>query len=97
MALKKKSALHEKKGVLQPETTSSSSAQQIKKSRSKQFLVDEFVTKILAGDITFLSRAITLVESTNATHQQKANEILERCLPHANKSIRIGITGVPGV
>jgi LAO/AO transport system kinase len=97
MALKKKSALHEKQGVLQPETTSSSSAQQIKKSRSKQFTVDEFVTKILAGDIPFLSRAITLVESTNATHQQKANEILERCLPHANKSIRIGITGVPGV
>lgn len=97
MALKKKSALHEKQGVLQPETTSSSSAQQIKKSRSKQFSVDEFVTKILAGDITFLSRAITLVESTNATHQQKANEILERCLPFANKSIRIGITGVPGV
>lgn len=97
MALKKKSALQEKQGVSQPETTSSSSAQQIKKSRSKQFSVDEFVTKILAGDITFLSRAITLVESTNATHQQKANEILERCLPHANNSIRIGITGVPGV
>ena len=37
------------------------------------------------------------MESTNAKHQQKANEILERCLPHANKSVRIGITGVPGV
>ena len=38
-----------------------------------------------------------MVESTNAKHQQKANEILERCLPHANNSVRIGITGVPGV
>jgi len=44
-----------------------------------------------------LSKAITLVESTNSKHQKKANEILERCLPHANKSVRIGITGVPGV
>ncbi|MDG1040559.1 MAG: methylmalonyl Co-A mutase-associated GTPase MeaB [Polaribacter sp.] len=97
MAINKKSALQEKQGVSQPETTSNFAAQQIIKSRSKQFSVDEFVTQILAGDIPFLSRAITLVESTNATHQQKANEILERCLPHANKSIRIGITGVPGV
>ena len=38
-----------------------------------------------------------MVESTNIKHQQKANEILERCLPHANNSVRIGITGVPGV
>jgi LAO/AO transport system kinase len=97
MAFKKKSALQEKKGVNQPETTNSFAAQQIKKSRNKHFSVDEFVTKITAGDIPFLSRAITLVESTNATHQQKANEIIERCLPFANKSIRIGITGVPGV
>ena len=93
----KKSALQEKKGVLQPETTNSSAAQQIKKSRNKQFSVDEFVAKIVAGDITFLSRAITLIESTNTKHQEKANKILERCLPFSNKSVRIGITGVPGV
>jgi len=97
MTQKKKSALQEKQGVNQLETTSSSAAQQIKKSRKKQFTVDEFVTNITAGDIPFLSRAITLVESTNATHQEKANEILERCLPFANTSVRIGITGVPGV
>jgi LAO/AO transport system kinase len=66
-------------------------------NRAKQNSVDEFVSKILDGNITFLSRAITLVESTNANHQKKANEILERCLPFANKSVRIGITGVPGV
>ena len=38
-----------------------------------------------------------MVESTNAKHQEKANLILERCLPYANNSVRIGITGVPGV
>lgn len=97
MASKNKSALHEKEGVSQPETTSKTSAQKIIKNRSKQPTTNDFVTQILKGDITFLSRAITLVESTNTKHQEKATEILERCLPHANKSIRIGITGVPGV
>jgi LAO/AO transport system kinase len=47
------------------------------------------------GNITALSRAITLVEST--THLVRANAVIKACLPHANKSIRIGITGVPGV
>jgi LAO/AO transport system kinase len=93
----KPSALNEKDGVSKPETTSKSSAEKIKLSRAKQNSVTEFVTRILKGNITFLSKAITLVESTNAKHQQKANEILEHCLPYANKSIRIGITGVPGV
>ena len=93
----KKSALQEKDGVSQPKTTNKLSAEKIKLNRGKRNSVDEFVSKILDGNITFLSRAITLVESTNSKHQQKANEILERCLPYANKSIRIGITGVPGV
>ena len=94
---KKQSALQEKDGVSQPETTSINAAKKIKVNRAKQNSVNEFVTKILEGNITFLSRAITLVESTNVKHQQKANEILERCLPHANNSVRVGITGVPGV
>ena len=94
---KKSSALHEKKGVSKPETTSNISAEKIKKNRAKQNSVDDFVTNILAGNIPFLSKAITLVESTNAKHQEKANKILERCLPYANNSVRVGITGVPGV
>ena len=93
----KPSALQEKDGVSKPETTSKASAEKIKKSRTRQNSVNEFVTGVLNGNITFLSKAITLVESTNIKHQQKANEILNRCLPHSNKSIRIGITGVPGV
>ena len=95
--IKKSSALHEKEGVSQPETTNKMSAEKIKQSRARTNSVDEFVTHILKGDIPFLSRAITLVESTNAKHQEKANAILEACLPYANNSIRIGITGVPGV
>ena len=94
---KNKSALQENEGVLKPKTTNFLSAEKIKLNRAKQNSVNEFVSKILDGNITFLSRAITLVESTNVNHQKKANEILERCLPFANKSVRVGITGVPGV
>ncbi|SEB36829.1 methylmalonyl-CoA mutase metallochaperone MeaB [Tenacibaculum sp. MAR_2009_124] len=97
MTKKNKSALTEKDGISQPETTNKSSAEKIKLNRRKQPSVKEFVEKILSGNITFLSRAITLVESTNQKHQKKANEILEACLPYANNSVRIGITGVPGV
>jgi LAO/AO transport system kinase len=94
---KNKSALRENEGVSRPETTNKLSAEKIKISRARQNSVHEFVSKIREGNITFLSKAITLVESTNSKHQKKANEILERCLPHANNSVRIGITGVPGV
>lgn len=94
---KKKSALHENEGVSKLGTTNKVSAEKIKVSRAKQNSVAEYVSKILEGNITFLSKAITLVESTNRKHQQKANEILEQCLPYANNSVRIGITGVPGV
>jgi LAO/AO transport system kinase len=44
-----------------------------------------------------LSRAITLTESTNTKHQNIAQEVIEKCLPFSGKSLRIGITGVPGV
>ncbi|MEG1621791.1 MAG: methylmalonyl Co-A mutase-associated GTPase MeaB [Alistipes sp.] len=60
------------------------------------FTTEEYVAGILAGDITILSQAITLVESSNPEHYEQAQEIIVRCLPHAGKSVRIGITGVPG-
>jgi LAO/AO transport system kinase len=56
----------------------------------------DLVAGILDENITALSRAITLVESTNSGHLAKANEVINACLPHANQSVRIGITGVPG-
>lgn len=49
------------------------------------------------GDRTALSAAITLLESTLEHDQQIASEIIAQCLPFAGNSIRIGITGVPGV
>lgn len=66
------------------------------RQRRTKLSVDEYVDGILRGDITILSRAVTLVESLLPTHQDTAQQIIERCLPHAGKSMRIGITGVPG-
>lgn len=44
-----------------------------------------------------LSQAITLIESQNLKHQQKAQQIIEACLPYSGQSVRMGITGTPGV
>jgi LAO/AO transport system kinase len=93
----KKSALSEIQGVAQPETLSVVVATQIQQFRRKQPSAEELIAGILKGDKTALSRAITLVESTNPEHLAKANEVIKDCLPHANNSVRIGITGVPGV
>lgn len=69
----------------------------LKLKKKRELSVDEFVEGILKSDRIILSQAITLVESNRFDHQQKAQQIIERCLPYAGKSIRVGITGVPGV
>ncbi len=56
----------------------------------------ELIEGILAGNITRLSQAVTLIESTLASDREKAQTIIDACLPHAGRSMRIGITGVPG-
>ena len=80
-------------GVSQPPTVNP-----YLKRRKKRSLpsASDLVEGILAGDITRLSRAVTLVESTAPDHQALAQEVIEKCLPHSGKSRRIGITGVPG-
>ena len=67
-----------------------------KRKRRRALSTDEYVEGILNGNITILSQAITLIESNNHEHYAQAQEIIERCLPYAGKSVRIGITGVPG-
>lgn len=67
-----------------------------KKKTKSTLSTQEYVDGILSSNITILSRAITLVESHLPEHYAQAQEIIERCLPHTGKSIRIGITGVPG-
>ena len=64
--------------------------------KKKLLSVEEYVNGILSGDITILSRAVTLVESSKQEHQAIAQQIIEKCLPHSGNSVRLGITGVPG-
>jgi len=63
----------------------------------KELSVKEYVKGLSEGDISILGRAITLVESTLLTHQELAQNILEQSMPLTGNSVRIGITGVPGV
>ena len=57
----------------------------------------ETAEAIRRGDRRALARAITLIESTRADHRAAAEELLAELLPHTGNSIRIGISGVPGV
>ncbi|MES2484632.1 MAG: methylmalonyl Co-A mutase-associated GTPase MeaB [Bacteroidota bacterium] len=84
-------------GIARPEPISPDVVAHVIQLRKKQPTADELVAGILKGDKTALSRAITLVESTNPAHLEKANSVIAACLPYADKSVRIGITGVPGV
>ncbi len=63
----------------------------------KRFYVDQYVDRILAQDRVVLSRAITLVESKLPADQELAQQVINRLLPYSGKSIRVGITGAPGV
>ncbi|XCF05401.1 methylmalonyl Co-A mutase-associated GTPase MeaB [Tamlana crocina] len=97
MAKKNKSALSEKKGVSVSGTTNANSIKSYKENRKTEIASDTLIEGILKKDITALGRAITLIESKNQKHANQAKTLIQGCLPHANKSIRIGITGVPGV
>jgi LAO/AO transport system kinase len=52
---------------------------------------------VLSGDRRSLSKAITLIESTLPQHLEKARALVDTLLPHSGNSIRLGVTGVPGV
>ena len=64
--------------------------------KRRQLSLDEYISGVLAGDRTILSRAITLVESNAPAHMAEAQQMVQELLPHTGRSIRVGITGVPG-
>ncbi len=64
--------------------------------KKPSFSPSQYVEGILRGDRIMLARAMTLVESARPEHRKLAAEIIDRCLPHAGRSLRIGITGTPG-
>lgn len=79
-------------GVKQPPSVNPYLTRRKKRTISASELVDG----ILKGDVTMLSRAVTMVESLSPDHQAVAQEVIEKCLPYSGTSRRIGITGVPG-
>ena len=57
---------------------------------------EELAAGVLRGDRTLLAQAITLIESDASARIDEAQAVLARVLPHAGRSVRVGITGVPG-
>src|SRR5690554_5603737 len=92
-----KKSLTEIEGVEQPSTIGVASIKAIQKLRKQSIDIDALINELLKGDIPSLSRAITFIESTRPQHLPIAQKIIQSCLPYANNSVRIGITGVPGV
>jgi len=69
----------------------------IKLKQKKSLSANDYFDGIKKGNRAILSKAITLTESSNLKHQKIAEELIELCLPYSGNSVRIGVTGVPGV
>lgn len=90
------SALNVQGGIEQPSSLNEDYLKNLRKARKIQ-KSEWYTSGILKGDRTILSQAITLVESSLPEHQAVAQKIISDCLAYTSNSIRIGITGVPGV
>lgn len=94
---KPNSALKVNKGIVQPNSINPPAVKTISESITRNILPVDLFKGLVEGNKTYLSKAITLIESTLAKHQQPAQDLIMRCLPYSGKSIRIGISGSPGV
>jgi len=91
-----KSALTINKGINQPPSVNPDVLKKSVRKKRKKYSPDEFIDGIVSGNRAILSQAITMVESALPDHYETAQLIVEKCLPLSGRSIRIGITGVPG-
>lgn len=92
------SGLNVNKGIESLPSVNEASVKRFLKNKKKRSLsIQQYIDGILKGDITILSQTVTLIESSKPEHQEIAQEIIEKCLPFSGNSVRIGITGVPGV
>lgn len=78
-------------------STPDDTVSKIKTLRRQEISVDTLTKGIFKGDKALLAKAITLLESTQPAHFEKANAVVEKCLSRQVESVRLGITGVPGV
>ncbi len=92
-----KSALKVQEGIEQPAQLNNAAIDRVRQARKGIPTTEDFFQGIRNGNRTLLSQAITLIESALPEHQERAQEVLQSCLPFTGNSLRIGITGVPGV
>jgi LAO/AO transport system kinase len=90
-------AMFVQSGIDQPSAVNDTAVKAFMQKKLQELAEEDFHTGILAGNRTILSKAITLIESSLYKHQLIAQKIIEKCLSDSGRSIRIGITGVPGV
>ena len=94
---KDKSALYVMDGVsINHDGMQASAPKQFRKKKQQALDIPALAEKVRSGSRLELAKAITLIESSNATHKVQAQALLQELLPHTGNSIRIGITGVPG-
>ncbi len=84
------------KGTEQPPSMNPDAANLFLKIKRRDLTVDDYFDGIRKGNISILSRAVTLIESSLPKHQEIAQQIILKCLPYSGNSVRVGITGVPG-
>ena len=90
--------IKEQKGVSEQETTNKNAVEKLKQKRQIKRTVDEIFKGIIKGNTTALSQGITLIESAKQDDRVFANTLIDKCLNHPTpQSIRVGVTGVPGV
>jgi len=92
---KTKSSLSVQKGVEKPSMINPNIARKFRENK-KKIDVSELKNQILSGNVTALGQGITLIESSLPLHKKQTEKLLSACYPFSGKSLRIGITGVPG-
>lgn len=85
-------AVKVKKGIEKKSTVKKN----IPLTKRTQLSTDDYVNGVLENNKTLLARTITLIESNAPPHYDTARDVLKKLLPHSGKSLRVGISGVPG-
>ncbi|MDA3838860.1 MAG: methylmalonyl Co-A mutase-associated GTPase MeaB [Candidatus Delongbacteria bacterium] len=91
------SSLNINAGKEKPTGISGDNLKYIINKKRKKYTLSEYTDGILKGDRVVLGRALTLIESKIKEDNILSNKIIDKSLPYSGKSIRIGITGIPGV
>lgn len=92
-----RSSLKVNQGMETPPPVSGEAAGRFRMARKNRLAPRAYFDGIMQGDRSLLSRTITMAESTLEADRVAAQEVINLCLPHSGKSVRVGITGVPGV